>query len=311
MIKTKLKGRVLAEGLRFPEGPVAMADGSVLVVELAGSALTRVLPDGAKQVVAELGGSPNGAAIGPDGHCYICNNGGFAWHVEPDGFRRTAGIAPDYQGGSIQRVNLETGAFETLYTHCGDAQLRGPNDIVFDGQGGMWFTDFGKQYDRLIDRGAVYYARCDGSQIVQAAFPTLTANGIGISPDDKTLYVAESDSGKLWSWPILGPGELGKEPWPSGSGGKFLNGVRGFQRYDSLAVEENGNICVATLIDAGISVYAPDGELIEFHAVDEPYCTNIAFGGLDMRTAWITLSGYGQLLEVEWPRPGLKLLHQR
>ncbi len=311
MIHTKLKGRVLAEGLRFPEGPVALADGSVLVVELAGGALTRVQPDGSKQVVAELGGSPNGAAIGPDGHCYICNNGGFAWHVEPDGFRRTAGIAPDYEGGSIQRVNLETGAFETLYTHCGAAQLRGPNDIVFDNDGDMWFTDFGKQYDRLIDRGAVYYARCDGSQIVQAAFPTLTANGIGISPDDRTLYVAESDSGKLWSWPILGPGELGKEPWPSGSGGKFLNGVRGFQRYDSLAVEKNGNICVATLIDAGISVYAPDGELIEFHAVDEPYCTNIAFGGPDMRTAWITLSGYGQLLEVEWPRPGLKLLHQR
>lgn len=311
MKRQKLEGRILTDGLRFPEGPVAMADGSVLVVELAGGALTRVLPDGAKQVVAELGGSPNGAAIGPDGHCYICNNGGFAWHVEPDGFRRTAGIAPDYKGGSIQRVNLETGAFETLYTHCGEAQLRGPNDIVFDNQGGMWFTDFGKQYDRLIDRGAVYYARCDGSEIVEAAFPTVTANGIGLSPDDGTLYVAESDTGKLWSWPVLGPGKLGKAPWPSGAGGKFLNGVRGFQRYDSLAVEENGNICVATLIDAGISVYAPGGELIEFWEVAEPYCTNIAFGGPDMRKAWITLSGYGQLLEVDWPRPGLKLLHQR
>lgn len=311
MIRKKLEGRILAEGLRFPEGPVAMADGSVLVVELAGGTLTRVNPDGSKQVVAETGGSPNGAAIGPDGHCYICNNGGFAWHVEPDGFRRTAGIAADYEGGSIQRVNLETGAVDTLYTHCGEAQLRGPNDIVFDNAGGMWFTDFGKQYDRVIDRGAVYYAKCDGSEIVQAAFPTLTANGIGLSPDDKTLYVAESDSGKLWSWPVLGPGNLGKEPWPSGAGGKYLNGVRGFQRYDSLAVEQNGNICVATLIDAGISVYAPDGELIEFLAVDEPYCTNIAFGGPDMCTAWITLSGYGQLLEVRWPRPGLPLLHQR
>jgi gluconolactonase len=303
----KLEGRTVTTGMEFPEGPVAMPDGTVLVVEIKGGRLTRVHLDGRKEKVANLGGGPNGAAIGPDGACYICNNGGFAWHNEADGFTRTAGIAPDYPGGSIQRVNLATGQFETLYTHCGDIQLRGPNDMVFDADGGMWFTDFGKQYDRLIDRGAIFYARTDGSEIVQAAFPTVTANGIGISPDGKTLYVAESDTGKLWSWPILGPGQLGKEPWPSGAGGKYLNGVRGFQRYDSLAIEENGNICVATLVDAGISVYAPSGELIEFWQAPETYCTNIAFGGPDMRTAWITLSGYGTLLEVEWPRPGLRL----
>jgi gluconolactonase len=303
----KLNYRVITDGLKFPEGPIAMADGTFLVVEIASGTLTRVLPDGRKEVVVNLGGGPNGAAIGPDGHCYICNNGGFAWHTEPDGFLRTAGIAPDYSGGSIQRVNLKTGAFETLYTHCGDIQLRGPNDIVFDADGGMWFTDFGKQYDRLIDRGAVFYAKIDGSLIKQAAFPTVTANGIGLSPDDKTLYVAESDTGKVWSWPIVGPGELGKQPWPSVSGGTFLNGVKGFQRYDSLAVEANGNICVATLINAGIAVYAPSGELLEFHEAPEIYCTNIAFGGPDMRTAYITLSGYGQLIAVDWPRPGLAL----
>jgi gluconolactonase len=303
----KLNYRVIADGLKFPEGPVALADGSVLVVEIAGGTLTRVQPDGTKQVVAQLGGGPNGAAIGPDGHCYVCNNGGFAWHRESDGFLRTAGIAEDYTGGSIQRVNLETGAFETLYTHCGDIQLRGPNDIVFDADGGMWFTDFGKQYDRLIDRGALFYANCEGSLIKQVAFPMITPNGIGISPDGGRLYVAESDSGKIWAWPILGPGELAKEPWPSVSGGKFFNGVRGFQRYDSLAVEANGNVCVGTLVEAGISVYSPSGELLEFHEAPEIYCTNIAFGGPDMRTGFITLSGYGQLIAAEWPRPGLAL----
>ncbi len=303
----KLNYHEVTTGLRFPEGPVALANGSVLVVEIEGGRLTRVLPDGVKQTVAKLGGGPNGAAIGPDGKCYVCNNGGFNWITEADGFLRPHGIADSYDKAGIQRVDLETGAVEWLYTHCDGAAIRGPNDIVFDADGGFWFTDYGKSYDRLIDRGAVFYARIDGSFIKQAAFPMITPNGIGLSPDGKALYVPESDAGKLWAWPILGPGELAKEPWPSPAGGKFLAGVRGYQRYDSLAVEASGNICVATLVDPGISVFSPAGELLEFHQAPELYCTNIAFGGPDMRTAFITLSGYGRLIAAEWPRPGLAL----
>ena len=137
----------------------------------------------------------------------------------------------------------------------------------------------------------------------------ITPNGVGISPDGKTVYVAESDTGKLWAWRIVGPGELGKVPWPSPSGGQFLGGVRGYQRYDSLALEANGNICVATLVDGGISVFSPSGELLEFHKAPEIYCTNICFGGPDMQTAFITLSGYGRLVACDWPRPGLGLHH--
>lgn len=313
MLVTELALREVTTGLRFPEGPVATPDGSVLVVEIESGRLVRVMPDGRKEVAAEVGGGPNGAAIGPDGKCYVCNNGGFAWLTEPDGFLRPIGRAEGYRSGSIQRVDLATGTVETLYDACDGVAIKGPNDIVFDNDGGFWFTDFGKQYDRLMDRGALFYARADGSFITQATFPMLTPNGVGISPDSGTLYVAESDSGKLWSWPILGPGELGKVPWPAPSGGKFLNGVRGYQRYDSLAVEANGNICVATMgaggVNAGISVYAPDGELIEFHRVPEFYCTNICFGGPDLRTAYITLSGYGRLVAAEWPRPGLALAY--
>src|SRR5688572_1176731 len=69
--------REIATDLLFPEGPIAMPDGSVLVVEIARRCLTRVLPDGRKEIVATPGGGPNGAALGPDGKCYICNNGGF------------------------------------------------------------------------------------------------------------------------------------------------------------------------------------------------------------------------------------------
>src|SRR6478609_11092015 len=102
MKQLKLQGEVLASGLEFPEGPVAMPDGSVLVVEIAGGRLTRVLPNGELRNVADLGGGPNGAALGPDGHCYVCNNGGFSWRTDA-GFTRPTGPADGYDGGSIQR----------------------------------------------------------------------------------------------------------------------------------------------------------------------------------------------------------------
>ena len=307
MTHSKLQFRVITEGLKFPEGPIAMADGSVLVVEIEGGRLIRVLPDGTKQVVAELGGGPNGAAIGPDGNCYVCNNGGFNWIHHADGYARPHGRADSYEQGGIQRVDLASGAVEWLYTHFDGNPIMGPNDIVFDADGGFWFTDHGKSYDRLMDRGAVFYARTDGSFIKEAAFPLITANGVGLSPDGKTLYATETETGRLWAWPVLGPGELAKQPWPSPHGGVFLGGSTGYQRFDSLAVEAGGNICVASLVAGGISVFSPEGGLVEFYEAPEPYCTNIAFGGPDMRTAYITLSGYGQLVAAEWPRPGLVL----
>jgi gluconolactonase len=303
----KLTGRLLATGLQFPEGPVALPDGSVLVVEIAGGRLLRVSPDGELTVIASLGGGPNGAAIGPDGHCYICNNGGFKWRTD-DGFSRPTGEAENYKGGSIQRVNLSTGRVEPLYTHCDGALLYGPNDIVFDSHGGFWFTDFGKKFADRLMHGAVYYARTDGSFIRRVAFPLLTPNGIGLSQDGRVLYVAETETSRLWSYPVVGPGELRLEPFPSPNGGRLVHGLPGYQRFDSLAVEESGNICVATLVRGGISVFSPVGELLEFHEAPESYCTNICFGGDGMRTAYITLSGYGQLLEMQWPRPGLRLI---
>lgn len=309
-VNKQLEFRVVTEDLEFPEGPIAMADGSVIVVEIRSGRLIRVLPDGTKQVAAEVGGGPNGAAIGPDGKCYVCNNGGFNWIVEADGYRRPHGRADAYTGGAIQRVDLETGAVETLYTHCDGNPIMGPNDIVFDGLGGFYFTDHGKSYDRLMDRGAVFHAAVDGSAIREVVFPGITPNGVGISPDGKTLYSSETETGRLWAWPIIEPGIVAKDPWPSPNGGKFIGGPQGYQRFDSLAVEENGYICVASLVYGGISVFSPEGGLVEFYEAPEPYCTNIAFGGPDMKTAYITLSGYGRLVAVDWPRPGLKLVHQ-
>ena len=144
--------RVLATDLEFPEGPVVMPDGSVVLVEIRGKRLTRVYPDGRKEVVAEIPGGPNGAALGPDGKMYICNNGGFSWI--PTGKMIMPGPQPDdYLGGSIQRVDLQSGKVETVVAKCGEHALRGPNDLVFDKHGGLWFSELGKRRAREMDVG--------------------------------------------------------------------------------------------------------------------------------------------------------------
>ncbi|MDY7102262.1 MAG: SMP-30/gluconolactonase/LRE family protein [Actinomycetota bacterium] len=293
----------VAAGLRFPEGPVAMADGSVIVVEIAAGRVSRVAPDGTTLVVAETGGGPNGAAIGPDGALYVCNNGGFEWHDGPGGGLIPGDQPADYTGGSIQRIDLGTGAVETVYTHCGDVPLNGPNDLVFDATGGFWFTDLGKSRGRDKDRGCVYYAQPDGSSITEMIQPLESPNGIGLSPDGTTLHVADTVPGRVWSWTVTGPGRLAD---PSPRSGHCLVGLPGHQMLDSLAIDAAGNVCVATIVNGGITIVAPDGTTRHVPTGD-PVTTNICFGGPDHRTAWITLSYTGRLVKATWPEPGLPL----
>jgi gluconolactonase len=300
--------RVIASGLEFPEGPVAMPDGSVLVVEIRGRRLTRVHPDGRKQTVAEIPGGPNGAAIGPDGKCYICNNGGFSWTPLRGVLMPGAPSASEYIGGSIQRVDLQSGRVETLATACGEHPLKGPNDLVFDREGGLWFSDLGKRRARDLDVGAVYYLKPNGAEVVEGHFGMLPANGIGLSPDERTVYVAETPTARLWAFNVGAPGEIRPgEAIYRGERGRPIAGLGGYQMFDSLAVEAGGNICVATLISGCISVIAPDGRLVEQIPTGDPVTTNIAFGGPELKTAFITLSGKGELVAMDWPRPGLPL----
>lgn len=301
--------RTITDGLRFPEGPIAMPDGSVVLVEIERGTLTRVLPDGTKEVIAETSGGPNGAAIGPDGACYICNNGGFKWSYDAaSGGMRPVGQADDYVTGRIERVDMETGKVERLYDNCNGNRLSGPNDIVFDRKGNMWFTDLGKARERDLDRGAIYWAKPDGSEIKEVIQPFTTPNGIGLSPDEKTLYVAETEGGRLFSFDIVGDGEVKLLPYPESlNGGRYITSDTGMRRYDSLAVEASGNVCVATLFTGGITVASPDGGTVEFVETGDGYTTNICFGGENLQKAYITLSWQGLLVECDWPRAGLPL----
>jgi gluconolactonase len=299
----------VASGLRFPEGQVVLPDGSVVLVEIAAGRVTRVSPDGSKTTVAEPGGGPNGLALGPDGKLYCCNNGGFEYR-ELGGLLIPHGQARDYSGGRIERVDLATGAVETLYRD-GDfgCILRGPNDLVFDGHGGFWFTDHGKTRERERDVTGIFYARADGSSLKEVIFPSENPNGVGLSPDGRCLYAAETWTCRLYAFDVTAPGQVEAKSGLGGVGTPLYRPA-GYKFFDSLAVEEGGNVCVATIGECGISVVSPAGELVEFVPTPDPFTTNIAFGGLDMRDAYITLSGTGRLVKTRWPRPGLRLAHQ-
>lgn len=305
-----VKIRPIASGLQFPEGPIAMDDGSVLLVEIARGTLSRVTPDGRIQVVAQLGGGPNGAAIGPDGAVYVCNNGGFEYTTEADGCLRPTRQADDYSGGRIERVNLATGRFERLFDAVDGIGLRGPNDIVFDAEGGFYFTDLGKARAHDMDHGGVYYAPVGGGVARTVARPALTPNGIALSPDGRTLYYAETAGARLWAFEIVAPGQVHKRPWPSPQGAWLLAASPGghFQRFDSMAVDAFGNVHVATLMHGGITIVSPDGSCHHHVPLPDRMVTNLCFGGKDLRTVYVTLSGSGQLIAIDgWPTPGLRL----
>ena len=294
---------LVAEGLCFPEGPIAMADGSVVLVEIRRRTLSRITPDGARATIAELAGGPNGAAIGPDGAAYVCNNGG-AW-LWRDGELHMPGEAPcEYRGGSIQRVELASGTTTTLYDSCDGRPLNSPNDIVFDRQGGFWFTCFGQTDGEVRRLGALYYALPDGSRIVRWRSGLTSPNGVGLSPDQCTLYMADCMLGRLLAYELTAPGIMADAHSPAG--GRVVCTLPGYQWLDSLAVEADGRICVATIWNGGISVFEPGGSYEHFGFPD-PVTTNICFGGADMRDAWVTCSSTGRLYHCGWPRPGLRL----
>lgn len=289
---------VVSEGLSFPEGPVALRDGSVVVVEIGKGVVSRCHPDGQVTIVSETGGGPNGAAVGPDGALYVCNNGGRVTEL--------------HRSAAIQRVDLKSGACRDLYTECNGQALQSPNDLVFDETGNFWFTD--------LRGNAIYYAAPDGTRIERVLEGVPSPNGIGLSPSGDVLYWAQTHTRQVMRRRLEGPGRIAPAPGYSIQSliqqGRvdpycLLVGLPGGEELDSLAVEAGGAVCVGTLVESGITVVEPSGEVAEKYVLPpdmfDGAVTNICFGGHDMRTAYVTLSLTGRLVSCRWPRPGLRL----
>ena len=132
------------------------------------------------------------------------------------------------------------------------------------------------------DRGAVYYAKADGSSIKEAIFPLERPNGIGLSPDEKTLYVVETPTARCWSFRLSAPGQIESANGPyRGEKGKVVVGLGGYQMFDSLAVDGEGHVCVATLITGAVNDIWPDGSRVDQFMLPDMMVTNVCFGGRD------------------------------
>lgn len=329
---------VVCRGLGFSEGPIAMPDGTILLVDIRRECLTRILPDGSQELVAKVPGGPNGAAFGPDGRLYICNNGGFGWSEIPLPGGQVIAVgehqAATYTGGSVQVIDLATGKLETLYTECAvgtdmfglgprtpkevpqPSRLRGPDDLVFDASGGFWIADFGKSRPRDKDVTGVYYARPDGSYIREKIFPLDGPNGIALSPAGDRLYVSLTFRRQILYWELDGPGSIRPNPQTI-DGAHVLNAAMPGD-LDSIKVDEQGNVHAVTILprktpfcNGGVTVVSPQGEILESFEIalpgkQVPMPSNLCWGGPDRRTAYITCGGSDMLVKVRTSIAGLR-----
>ncbi len=293
---------VIATGLGFPEGPVVMDDGSVIVTELRRKCITRIWKD-KREVIATPGGSPNGLAIGPDGALWCTNSGGFEFH-DRDGLVLPGGCPDDYDGGRVERIDLSTGKVERVVDTVDGLALKGPNDLVFDKAGNLYFTDHGKTYSRHRDFGGLFFLAQGSDRAICIEHHHTSPNGVGLSPDEQTVYMADTMTGRIWAFDLDSPG-VARRGSPFNIG-RVVATMPGQQYFDSLAMSAAGNVCAATILNGGITTIKPDGTH-SHHALADPLVTNIAFGGRDMLDAYITLSGTSQLVKVRWNEPGLRL----
>lgn len=302
------------EGLKFPEGPILMPDGSVMLSELLGNKVVQVWPDGMKKVVAEPEGMPNGLAFGPDGFLYCANMGGL---LKPGILGSMPGVDVKrlaYRGGSIQRIDIATGECVDILTECEGHGLRAPDDLVFDSSGGFWFTDIGvTDHDsRKADETGIYYVPSDMSSVKRVIRSTVPTNGIGISPDGTKLYWTEYLTGRLFMRRITAPGVLAEPEVPFGD--CIFAHPLPVTWFDSLTVGANGEIAVAVHNGtpqgrSGVITFDAEGNEVHYIGFDDAWTTHVLFSFDGEPTAYVTLSGTGRLVSVPWHYHQLRPLY--
>jgi gluconolactonase len=282
--------RVLCTGLRFPEGPSLDAGGNVYVTEIAGGCVTRVDPTGRKETFAVLGGGPNGSAFGPDGWLYVANNGGLAFSEG-----RPRGSAADNSGGRIERISPD-GRVETLYTECDGRPLIAPNDLAFDAHGGFYVTDSHHGTRQSRPFGQIYY--CDpGRRSIQLVEDgLLLPNGIAVSPDGQSLLVAETIPRLLIRYRIERPGIVG--------GRQEVARLPEGCLPDGIAMDTRGNVLCAGLGLGLVVAIDRAGTTISTIKMDDTDPTNLAFGGPDLKTVYVTEGVLGRVVMISWPTQG-------
>ena len=271
--------RVVASGLRFPEGPTALGGGAFAVVEMQGEGVARVASDGTVSPLADLGGGPNGSALGSDGAVYVANNGGLSaagmeyWH------------APREFDGIVQRIGAD-GAVATVNGDLPGTAPHRPNDLCFAPDGSLLVTDSANWEDmRNLNPGHVVRIAPDGTTSSILELPALP-NGIGFGPDGR-LYVAQSLTRKILAF-----------EWADGAPGDPVTFCKlGQGMPDGFCFAADGRLFVCGSIGNVVEVFTADGEpseTIETGEASQPTNCCLFEGSL-----YVTLANPGELVAYE------------
>ncbi|OBK35613.1 gluconolaconase [Mycobacterium sp. 1245111.1] len=299
--------RCIAKGLGFPESPIVSPDGSVLVSEIAVGRISRVQPDGRVETFCETGGGPNGIAWLPDGRLLVCQNGGQSFGLRPWPLDIPGAIPlllpcgpPEHPvTPQLQLISADGATISTLATSFvsitgEELPLARPSDVCVDDAGGFYLTEGIAMRGRMRGMTGLLYGTPDG-QLRELVYPLELPNGVALSPDGGTVYVAETRTRRVWEFEVLGPGRLGRgrtfATVPTG-------GPMNFGGADGLCVDAAGRVIVATIGAGGVTVFAPDGALLGAITADDPMTTNAGLSP-DGRSLFITLASSGRLVSVD------------
>ena len=274
----------VATSLAFTEGPAVHADGTVYFSDIENNRIMMLAPDGVKSVFRQPSGRTNGNTFDQQGRLLHCEGAEFG----ADGGRR------------ITRTNLETGDYEVLTERFDGVRYNAPNDICVDGQGRIYFTDpcYGDRSQMEMEIEGVYRIDLDGSVTRILEQPHIERpNGIAVTQDSKRLYLVDScptigGNRKIWAFDLDAAGNPSNQhvviDFAPGRGG------------DGMRLDRAGNLYIAAGIMAprgphetgdvppGIYIVTPEGELKSRIPIREDVLTNLAFGGADGRTLYIT-----------------------
>lgn len=260
----------------FLEGPSFDRDGNLFCVDIAFGRILRIDPHGRFEVFVEYDGAPNGLKIHRDGRLFVA----------------------DHRKG-IVIVDPADRSVSVLVDRAFGEPFKGLNDLVFTSRGDLYFTDQG-QSGLQDPSGRVFRLRADGVlDLVMAGIPS--PNGLVFSADERTLFVAVTRANQIWKLPLGPDGRVSKA-------GVFLN-LSGGGGPDGLAMDTNDSLYVCQPVLGAVLVFDRYGDPIERiqSGSDGRMLTNLAFGGPENRTLYITDSGCGCIQVAEVARPGRKM----
>lgn len=257
------------------EGPSFDKDGNLYCVDIPWGRIFRIDRQGNFKLVVEYEGEPNGLRIHRDGRIFVADHRRGIVIVDPD----TGKITP-----FIERVRLE--------------HLKAVNDLYFASNGDLYFTDQG--LTGLHDpTGRVFRARTDG-RIDCLLNNVPSPNGLVLSLDEKVLYVAVTRANAIWRVPFSDDGSVAKV-------GTFIQ-MTGGGGPDGISIDEAGNLVVCQIGMGALWLFNPQGEpILRVDSCAGRQTTNVAFGGPDRKTAFITECEEGVILKTEMPHPGKRM----